>query len=130
MAFLSHSGRDRWVARQCCRLIEETGKGKIGVFLDEKDIEGGQSIVETIRSAIEECDELVVLLTPYSIDREWVLVEISAAWALRKRIIVIIDKVNPKKMPDIVSSYKAIDLNDFDQYLAQLASRVKERSSP
>jgi len=31
-------------------------------------------------------------------------------------------------MPEIVFSYRAVDLNDFDRYLDQLLGRVKERA--
>jgi hypothetical protein len=53
--------------------------------------------------------------------------EVGAAWGLRKPIIAIIDKVGPKEMPDILSSYKAIDLNDFDQYIQEFVRRTKAR---
>jgi TIR domain-containing protein len=123
--FLSHAYKDRWIAKQCARLIEEAAKPHVEVFFDEKDIEGGQSIPDSVRSGIEKCDEFLVLLSRYSKDRPWVLVEMGAAWGLRKPIIAIIDKIGPKEMPDIVSPYKAIDLNDFDQYINQLLKRTK-----
>ena len=123
--FLSHSHKDRWIARQCARLIEEAAKPRVEVFFDEKDIEGGQSIPDSIRTGIEECDEFVVLLSRYSKDRPWVLIEVGAAWGLRKPIVAIIDKIGPKEMPDILSPYKAIDLNDFDQYISQFLKRTK-----
>jgi len=125
--FLSHSYKDRWIARQCARLIEEAAKPQVEVFFDEKDIEGGQSIPDSIRTAIERCDEFVVLMTRYSKDRSWVLTEVGAAWGLRKPIIAIMDKVGPKEMPDILNPYKAIDLNDFNQYIEQFLKRVRAR---
>ena len=82
--FLSHSRKDRWIARQCARLIEEAGKPRVEVFFDEKDIEGGQSIPDSVRTGIEKCDEFVVLLSRFSKDRPWVLIEMGAAWGLRK----------------------------------------------
>ncbi len=123
--FLSHAHKDRWIAKQCARLIEEAAKPHVEVFFDEKDIEGGQSIPDSVRTGIEKCDEFVVLLSRYSKDRPWVLIEMGAAWGLRKPIIAIIDKIGPKEMPDIVSPYKAIDLNDFDQYIHQFLKRTK-----
>jgi hypothetical protein len=123
--FLSHSHKDRWIAKQCARLIEEAGQPRVEVFFDEKDIEGGQSIPDSVRTGIEKCDEFVVLLSRYSKDSPWVLIEMGAAWGLRKPIIAIIDKIGPKEMPDIVSPYKAIDLNDFDQYITQFLKRTK-----
>lgn len=51
-------------------LIEEKGREyNIITFLDEKDIVGGESISESIRESIRECNELVVLISRYSIDR-------------------------------------------------------------
>jgi len=83
--FLSHSHKDRWIAKQCARLIEEGGKGRVQVFLDEKDIEGGQSIAESVRTSIEDCGEFVVLLTQDSRDRPWVLIELGTAWDCESR---------------------------------------------
>ena len=93
---------------------------------EEKDIEGGESISELIRKNIQECSEFLVLLSRYSIDRPWVLIEIGAAWVLGKRIVAIIDKVSPEEMPDVIASYKALDLNSVDEYLRQLVNRVKK----
>jgi len=50
---------------------------------------------------------------------------VGAAWGLEKRIVAVIDKVTPEEMPDIIAQYKAIDLNNFDEYLKQLLKRVK-----
>jgi len=127
LVFISHSTKDRWIAKQMAALIEERCQAYgVKTFLDEKDIAIGESIPESIRKNIQECNEFLVLLSRYSIDRPWVLIEIGAAWVLGKRIIAIIDKVTPEEMPDIITPYKAIDLNNFDKYLEQLSSRVKE----
>lgn len=85
----------------------------------------GDSIPESIRTNIQQCNEFLVLLTKNSINRPWVLIEISAAWGQNKRIIAIIDKVQPREMPEIILPHKAIDLNDFEQYIKQLKERVK-----
>ena len=62
LVFISHSTEDRWIARQMANLIEAKGRRHgVKTFLDEKDIEGGQSITEAIVKNIKECDEFVVL---------------------------------------------------------------------
>lgn len=106
--FISHSEKDRWIAEQIANLI---GKSRVRTFLYEKDVQGGQSIPDTIRAHIEECNEFLVLLSRYSVSRPWVLSELGAAWGLRKPIVAIVDKIGPKEMPDIIFPYKAIDLN-------------------
>ncbi|MDQ1326951.1 MAG: hypothetical protein QG641_231 [Candidatus Poribacteria bacterium] len=127
LVFISHSSKDHWVARQIANLIEQKGK-KYGIttFLDEKDISGGDLIPEIIRKNIQTCNEFLVLLSYYSIKSNWVVAELGAAWGLEKRITAIIDKITPDEMQDIISLYKAIDLNDFDQYIVELINRVKE----
>jgi hypothetical protein len=127
LVFISHSAKDRWIAKQIAALIETKGKEYcIKTFLDEKDIAGGESIPELIRRNIQDCEEFLVLLSRYSIDHPWVLIEIGAGWVLGKRIITIIDKVTPEEMPDIITPYKAIDLNNFDKYLEEVITRAKE----
>lgn len=125
--FISHSEKDRWIAHQISTLIKAKGKKyKINTFLYEKDIDGGESIPESIKISIKDCNEFVVLLSRYSIERPWVLIEIGAAWVLEKHITAIIDKVSIKELPDIISSDKAVDLNDFDEFLDQLINRAKK----
>ena len=127
LVFISHSESDRWIARQISNIIEQKGKEYgIKTFLDEKDVEVGDSIPEMILENLQMCNEFLVILSRYSIKRSWVLIEIGAAWGLGKRIIAIIDKVAPKEMPDIMIPHKAIELNRFDEYLDQLINRVRE----
>jgi TIR domain len=126
LVFISHSTKDRWIARQIAKLLEEGGS-RFGVkaFLDERDIGFGDSISETIRKNIEGCSEFLVLLSKNSINRPWVLIEISAAWGHSKRIVGVIDKVTPEEMPDIMLPYRAVDLNNLDEYIKQLLDRAK-----
>ena len=124
-AFISHSTKDRFIARQVAGLIQEAGHERgIETFLDEKDIEFGGSIPERIRQEIRDCGELVVLLSEYSVDRPWVLIEIGAAWVLEKRIVAVMDKLSPDQMPDVIAPYRAVDLNDVQAYVDELVERM------
>lgn len=126
VVFLSHSSKDQWIARQMAALIErQFGESVVRVFLDEKNIRGGDSIPESIRVNIKNCSEFVVLLSKNSLGSTWVNLEIGGAYFLGKPIIAILDKISPSEMPDLLIPYKAIDLNQFDRYLAELAARVK-----
>ncbi len=127
LVFISYSHKDRWIARQWVRLIGEIGRGRIRTFLDEKDIEGGASIAETIRDSIRKCDELLVFVTPASKNRQWVIVEMSVAWGLKKRVAAVLHHATPKDMPEVIYPYRAFDLNEFDTYLQQLEARAKEK---
>jgi hypothetical protein len=76
---------------------------------------------------LSSCDEFMVFLSKNSISRPWVLIEIGAAWALRKRITAITDKVTPQEVPDIIAQLKIVDLNDFDQFAGQVALRAEKK---
>jgi TIR domain len=129
LVFISHSSRDQWVARQMARVIESKGREHgVKSFLDEKDIETGDHIHESIRDSIRGCDEFMVLLTRRSASRAWVLIEMGAAWVLRKRVVAVIEDVTPEELPDIIFPYKAVDINKFDEYVTEIMRRAKKKT--
>lgn len=81
--FLSHATHDKWIARTICEKIESAGGT---TFRDDRDIQGGDRIPESIRNSIQTSDEVIVLLTPESIARQWILLEIGMAYATERRI--------------------------------------------
>ncbi|MFM9116482.1 MAG: toll/interleukin-1 receptor domain-containing protein, partial [Planctomycetota bacterium] len=76
--FVSHATSDKWIATSFCEKIDAIPGAS--TFRDDRDIHGGDKIPQSIRAAIAESRELVVLLTPDSIRRPWVLLEVGAAW--------------------------------------------------
>lgn len=123
--FVSHSTADKWIATTFCEKIDATGATS---FRDDRDINGGDSIPESIRTEIQVSRELVVLLTPDSIERPWVLLEVGAAWGRRRnyRIVPVLCHVSFDAIPDIIEGKKAFHINDFDKYLTELQRRVKK----
>ena len=120
--FVSHATADKWVARVICERIESTGAV---TFRDDRDIAGGDDIPDSIREAIDSSEEMVVLLTPASVHRPWVLMEVGAAWQRGMRIIGIRQHIEIEPIPAMLQSKKIVDLNDFDQYLDELVKRVR-----
>ncbi len=92
-------------------------------FLDEVDLEGGDRIPETIKANLHACEELVILLSPSSVTRQWVLAELGGAWTLGKRIMAITYDLAAEKIPDIIDHDKSYELNDFDRYVDELIGR-------
>jgi hypothetical protein len=122
--FVSHATADKWLARVFCDKIAETGAT---TFRDDRDIDGGDNIPDTLRRQIKASKEVLVLLTPKSVGRPWVTLEVGAAWGHgpRVRIVVITYHVTADQIPAMIQSNKAIELNDFDLYLNELAGRVR-----
>jgi hypothetical protein len=122
--FISHATADKWLAKVLCEKIEAAGAT---TFRDDRDIQGGDDIPEEIRRQIKQSKEVVVLLTPQSAGRQWVILEVGAAWGWSKRIriLFIMYHVSVDPIPEMIKNKKAISLNDFDQYTNELAERVR-----
>src|SRR5438477_12445656 len=111
--FVSHATADKWLATTLCEKIETIGAT---TFRDDRDIHGGDDIPEEIRRQIKQSKEVLVLLTPESVRRKWVTLEVGAAWGWSKRlrIVLVLNHVSVDPIPDMIKNKKAIPLNDFD----------------
>lgn len=64
---------------------------------------------------------MVVLLTPESIAREWVMIEIGIAVAFDKSIVPILLYVEPDDMPESLRMKRAFRLNEIESFFAGLS---------
>ncbi len=130
LVFVSHSGEDTWIARQIARGISDYGARP---FLDEADVDVGSEFEEDIRDFLDKADELLVLFTPWALERAYVWIEIGAAWQRRLPIVVVLLGLSAKEFqahpnaPVFLKKRDIIRLNDFDKYLQQLPSRSRPR---
>jgi TIR domain len=125
--FISHSSVDKWAARQICNELEQRG---IGSFLDEKDIETGDSIDDAIDHHLDDCDELLMIVSPASLKSSWVLIEIGGARALKKRLIPILLHVGANQLPSALSRGLARDINEIDRYFDEAVARLNASKGP
>lgn len=99
-------------------------------FLDEADVKIGAEFEEDIRAFLDRADELVVLFTPWSLDRPYVWAEIGAAWIRRIPIIVLLYGLTISEfqaqpnVPIFLKKRDILNLNDIDQYFVQLKQRI------
>jgi len=85
--FLSHSGADqRWVQW----IADNARRIDINVYMYEHDVQPGAPIAAKVQSAIENCQALVVLLTPNSEYSPYVQQEIGFAEAKDKPVIPLV----------------------------------------
>ena len=99
--FISHTWKDKAFAR---RLAIDLGKAGATVWFDEGEIKIGDSLLTTISKGIEKMDYLVVILSPESVESNWVKVELKMAMHEE----VVFEKV--KVLPIL---YKKCDLPYF-----------------
>lgn len=129
--FISYGSHDRWIATQMARLIAEAGGAP---FIDYLDIKRGDHISERVLEGTQGARELVALLTPWSIDRNWVWAEIAAMWALGKRFVGVTYGVTIEEIDRnwggmaVLASTNLVALDDFDDYIRELGGRIRSEA--
>lgn len=82
--FLSHSHRDKRVARRLVRSLTAHG---IKVWIDERELRVGTTLTPSIRSQIEDSNMLLVIASQASAGSKWVGLELDFAREQGKEII-------------------------------------------
>ena len=82
--FLSYSRKDIDFARKLAGDLEKAG---YDVWWDLTDLRGGDDWVRVIPDAIAKSDFFIIVLSPKSIESEWVRKEYTQALSLHKRVI-------------------------------------------
>ena len=130
LVFISHSGVDTWVAKQIAREISACGAVP---FLDEADIEKGEIFEEEIRNFLNEADELLVLLTPWALQRPYIWSEVGVAWGRRLPIIGVLHGLTAAELqlkpgiPVYLKAHNLLDINDLELYFAELKKRISRQ---
>jgi hypothetical protein len=101
--FISHSSQDKPIER---RIGEFLKQNSVGAWIDEGEIQPGDSLVEKIGSGIETSDYLLAIISQYSATSSWVQKEISVSLNLEikdKHIEVIPLKLDNTPVPTMDS---------------------------
>jgi hypothetical protein len=125
--FFSHGSEDNYMARLLKKQLETSGAY---IFLDAVEIKYGDDFQKKVIDELSKVEELLVLLTPSSINRPWVHAEIGAALARKKRIVPVSYGVDRSKLDEIgllslLGTTRLLSLNDFEAYISELKSRVQ-----
>jgi nucleotide-binding universal stress UspA family protein len=104
--FISYSSKDRDLAAEMKGLIEAPG---VSVFLAEMSIPPGELWSDRIRAALRESDAALLLLTPDSVERPWVMAEVGALWALDKPFVPAV-MYAPDELPEFITRRQCIDI--------------------
>jgi len=119
--FVSHATSDKPFVR---KLVAELKQSHLDLFFDEEAIEVGDSIPDRVYEAIDGADFVIVVLTPASVERMWVKMELEAAIMKRAqgKLKILPVLVEPC---DIPVSLKAILYADFTKDPAHALARLK-----
>lgn len=127
LTFISHSSEDTWIAK---KLSLDCGSTGAKTFLDEAQIAVGANFEDDILTALRNANELVVLITPWALQRSYVWLEIGAAWFKGIPIIVLLLGVSASEfqekatVPVALKQRNLLPLNNVDRYIMELTARV------
>jgi hypothetical protein len=121
--FISYDVGDSGLADELRSDLESNG---IRCFMAEKDIQAATEWQDSIRIALIGSKRILVLLTPRSINRPWVLMETGAAWALGKPLIPALSHVAPSELLDPIRRYqgRVIETTAQRQALVKEVTRI------
>ncbi|MBM3744635.1 MAG: toll/interleukin-1 receptor domain-containing protein [Acidobacteria bacterium] len=126
--FISHCGRDTWVARQIAREVAACGAQP---FLDEAHIQVGEDFEEQLRTWLERAHELLVYLTPWALERPYIWIEMGVAFFRGIPVVAVLhgltaaDLQSRPEIPVLLKRRDLIEINELDTYLRQLKARVE-----
>lgn len=133
--FLSHSSRDKPIVRRIANDLKSKGHD---VWLDEYDIQVGDSIIESISKGILDADYLVVFLSAAAVQSKWVEKEWAAKYTeemaagAKKVLPVLLEEclipvlLRDKKYADFRSGY----LSGFEALEAALRGVASSMTPP
>jgi hypothetical protein len=118
--FLSFSSHNE---REASKIADVAKARGVRVFMSKKEHASGDIWDDRLREALIGSRELAVLITPNSLESQWVTTEWGAAWALQKRITPILLRCDVNQLPDRLRRYQARDMHDLELFVDEVLSR-------
>jgi hypothetical protein len=107
--FLSHSSKDLAFTKKLAEILRDHG---VAVWYSERNIKGAQQWHDEIGAALERCDWMVLILSPNSVESEWVKRELLFALdeeRYRGRVVPILARTcDTKKLSWVISQMQMI----------------------
>lgn len=123
VVFLSHSSKDKPFIRQ---LAADLSKENILVWLDEQQINVGDSINDKVSQGLAESDYFILAMSDNSVESEWVKRELNSALISEieaKKVKILPIKLSDCDLPQLIKDKKYADFTK--SYKAGLTELIK-----
>jgi tetratricopeptide (TPR) repeat protein len=112
-AFLSHASEDKPFVQRLALMLHDNG---IDTFFDAWEIGPGDSIRRKIDEGLADCSHFIFILSPTSVRKEWVNLEVDAAFvrkvAEEQKFIPILYGLDLKDVPPLISGMLWLPIDD------------------
>lgn len=121
-SFISYSSHDFDFAVKIANFLTENG---VKTWIDKKNIPFGSNWDREIEDALQKCENIIVILSPRSVESENVINEISYSLSKNKRIVPIL--FEECETPFIIHRIQQINFaNNYEKGLLQLINTIKQ----
>ncbi|MEW5895521.1 MAG: toll/interleukin-1 receptor domain-containing protein [Candidatus Omnitrophota bacterium] len=125
--FISYSEKDERLAEEFLNLFSEKN---IACFMAKKSISSGFDWETAIKERLKHSKEVVLLLTPNSIQSQWVLLEAGAAWVMDKPLTPCVFFADINQLPSVITKKQAKNIQtnaDKLQIVNEIAARISSK---
>ncbi len=123
--FISYGHDDKTFVK---KLADDLGKDSIEAWWDFDKLKGGNDWQKEIQKGIKLCDFFIVVLSPNSVNRDWVLKEITFANEYKKKIIPLMLKECERPISIIEKQYIDFEKQTQKSALKELMGILKPNS--
>lgn len=110
--FLSYAAKQKNLAEDVASQLRVMGI-EPGNLHDEFAV--GDNIRDEIKMRIQESAAVIALVTPDSLDSEWLSYELGVAYGLERQVIPLVINVTADQLPEQLSSRMMIRLENLDR---------------
>ena len=117
--FLSHNSKDKPFVRELAGTLRDSG---VDVWLDEAEINIGDSLIEKIGSAIEYTDFICAVISNNSIGSSWVQKELSLAMTkeiANREVVVLPVLLDHCELPHFLKDKLYVDFYSWSKLLTR-----------
>jgi hypoxanthine phosphoribosyltransferase len=119
--FISYSQSDSSIANDLQSRIEARG---LTCFMAEKNIKISERWEIQVINALKTSEQILLLITPKSINSKWVMLESGAAWVLQKKLIPLLMHTNIDDLPEPIKNFQSRNIEHSLQIDALISELV------
>ena len=132
--FISFSREDKPLAKIIADGINKAFPNKVSVFYSPESLKVGQKWKDEIRKALRQCNAVITLSSPHSVDKQWIIAEFSPFWVQEKDIYILkYGGIDESDMFTLFCDYQTCDIENEAQVgdlIASIGKKARVASIP